>query len=211
MGSTLSKLFTTLQDVKPSTEVLSESSNIGRKRTGVPDTVEAFDDDLLVKRARSTPDNLEGAGNEINEMQDKMPSGGPTPSRSDTENGPVQQLVAMFGALVAQGEKAAASLDILISSISDDLLADVVMANIRNLPPECPESEDEEILVNTINHPAVIANDAHIKHLSLLLTNILSQSRPSPEKETGIEDGHLLSSSELEVCHLCSLFVIYAK
>ncbi len=50
----------------------------------------------------------------------------------------------MFGALVAQGEKAAGSLEILISSISADLLAEVVMANMRYLPSERPTADEEE-------------------------------------------------------------------
>ncbi|KAJ8620955.1 hypothetical protein MRB53_029484 [Persea americana] len=66
----------------------------------------------------------------------------------DGVSGPVQQLVAMFGALVAQGDKAIGPLEIIFSSISVDLLAEVVMANMRHLPPTRPkdEREDEPIL-----------------------------------------------------------------
>ncbi|GKC12456.1 symplekin isoform X1, partial [Tanacetum coccineum] len=49
---------------------------------------------------------------------------------NDDDNGRVQQLVAMFSSLVAQGEQSAGMLEILISSISADLLAQVVMANM---------------------------------------------------------------------------------
>lgn len=149
------------------------------------------------KRARSTPENLERTGKEISEGQDRVPSSG-TPSKSDADSGPVQQLVAMFGALVAQGEKAASSLEILISSISADLLAEVVMANIRNLPPESPRCEgDEELLGNMGVHLDMIGSDTHINNLSLLLKDILSQSRSSPNR---IEDLHHPVSSELEAC-----------
>lgn len=65
-----------------------------------------------------------------------------TPSNVDSEH--VKQLVAMFGALVAQGEKAVGSLEILISSISTDLLADVVMANMKYLPANLPKLEGDE-------------------------------------------------------------------
>ncbi|KAI3473144.1 hypothetical protein Pfo_030436 [Paulownia fortunei] len=188
-----------LEDEKPSIASVTEHSNAGRKRTGVLDASEFTEDDMSGKRARSTPDNLEGPGNEMSEGQGRVPSSGPTPFRSDTDSGPVQQLVAMFGALVAQGEKAVASLEILISSISADLLAEVVMANMRNLPPKSPKSEgDEEPLVNMVANPDMIGSDTHIKHLSLLLTDILSQSRSSPKKETGIEDPHHSVSSEIE-------------
>ncbi|XP_068636580.1 uncharacterized protein [Aristolochia californica] len=74
-----------------------------------------------------------------------VPSSGTPVSTRDIDSGPVQQLVAMFGALVAQGDRAATSLEILISSISSDLLAEVVMANMRFLPPTCPQSEEEAL------------------------------------------------------------------
>ncbi|KAK9168130.1 hypothetical protein Syun_000270 [Stephania yunnanensis] len=75
---------------------------------------------------------------------------GSTSSSVDGDSGHVQQLVAMFGALVAQGEKAVGSLEIIISSISADLLAEVVMANMRHLPSTCPnaEEDDEPIVAN---------------------------------------------------------------
>lgn len=177
---------------------MTEHSNAGRKRTGAPDASEFTEDDMSGKRARSTPDK--GPGNEMNKGQDRAPSSATSPL-SDTDSGPVQQLVAMFGVLAAQGEKAAASLEILISSISADLLAEVVMANMRNLPPKSPTTEeDEEPLTSMAAHSEMIGSDTHIKHLSLLLTDILSQSRSSPEKETGIEDPHRAVSSELEAC-----------
>ncbi|KAK6120262.1 hypothetical protein DH2020_045953 [Rehmannia glutinosa] len=179
------------EDQKPTIAFVTENSNANRKRAGVLDSSEFTEDDMGGKRARSTNDNSEGPGNGMSEGQDRIPSSEPTPLRSDADNGPVQQLVAMFGALVAQGEKAVVSLEILISSISADLLAEVVMANMRNLPPKSPKSEgDEELLGNMADHPDIIGSDTHIKHLSLLLTDLLSQSKSSPVEETGIEDPH---------------------
>lgn len=179
---------------------VTEHSNAGRKRTGVPDTIDGNEDDTPGKRAKSTPGNLEGPGCEISKGQDKAPSSGTTPS-SDVDSGPVQQLVAMFAVLVAQGEKAAASLEILISSISADLLAEVVMTNIWNLPARRPKSEgDEEQLICMAAHPEMIGSDSHIKHLSLLLKDILLQSTSSQEKETGTENPHHVVTSELEAC-----------
>ncbi|KAK4418934.1 Symplekin [Sesamum alatum] len=181
------------EDDKPSVASVTEHKNAGRKRTVVLDTSEFTQDDMSGKRARSTPDNLKEPGNEMSGRQDGVLSSGPTPSRSDADSGPVQQLVAMFAALVAQGEKASASLEILISSISADLLAEVVMANLWNLPPETPISEgDEEPLIDMVAYP-----DTHIKHLSLLLTDILSESSPL-EKETGTKEPHHSQTQEEE-------------
>ncbi|KAH6836652.1 HEAT repeat-containing protein [Perilla frutescens var. hirtella] len=187
-----------LEDEKPPVKSVTEHSKAGRKRTGMPDSLDVTEDDMSGKRARSSPGTLEGPGNEMSKGQDRAPSSGTT-SLSDVDSGPVLQLVAMFAALVAQGEKAAASLEILISSISADLLAEVVMANIWNLPPKRPESKgDEESLISTTANPEMIGSDTHIKHLSLLLKDILFQSTSSQDKETGIADPHLVVSSELK-------------
>ncbi|KAL6520910.1 hypothetical protein OROGR_017479 [Orobanche gracilis] len=187
------------EDEKPAISSETENMNDNRKRVPVVSTPEFAEDGMVSKRARLTPDNSECPGNATSEGQERVPSCGPTPSRLDADNGAVQQLVAMFGALVAQGEKAVPSLEILISSISADLLAEVVMANIRNLPPKSPKSEDdEELLGNMVNHPDIIGSDTHIKHLSLLLANILSQSKTFPVEETGTVDPHHSVSNELE-------------
>ncbi|XP_057808155.1 uncharacterized protein LOC131022653 isoform X2 [Salvia miltiorrhiza] len=193
-----SDMSQTLEDEKPSIKSATEHGSAGRKRTGVPDTIDASEDENSGKRAKSTPGDLDGPGNERNKGQDRAPSSGTTPL-SDVDSGPVQQLVAMFAALVAQGEKAAASLEILISSISADLLAEVVMANIWNLPPKRLKSEgDEELLTSAAAHTEMVGSDTHIKHLSLLLKDTLLQSTSSLEKETGIEDSELEQTLEEE-------------
>lgn len=84
----------------------------------------------------------------------------------------MQQLVSMFSSLVAQGEQSAAMLEILISSISADLLAQVVMANMPNLPSLPPKEEGE----NTGSYPSPQANNLY---LSAYLTDVLSRSTTS--------------------------------
>ncbi|CAA0836287.1 HEAT repeat-containing protein [Striga hermonthica] len=180
---------------KPAKLMLMEKSTASRKRAAVLSTSDFTEDDNVRKRGRSTPENSGSKANATSEGLERAH----TPSSSDADNGPVQQLVAMFGALVAQGEKAVASLEILISSISADLLAEVVMANMRNLPLRSSQSEeDEELLDDMADHPDTIGSDNHIKHLSLLLTDILSQSKSSPTEVTGTEDLHHSVSNELE-------------
>lgn len=44
----------------------------------------------------------------------------------------------MIGALLAEGERGAESLGILISNIHPDLLADIVITNMKNLPKASP-------------------------------------------------------------------------
>lgn len=63
---------------------------------------------------------------------------------ADSEMAQVQQLVAMIGAIAAQGDRAVESLEILASNIPSNLLAEVVIANIHNLPSTRPSSDDDE-------------------------------------------------------------------
>lgn len=62
----------------------------------------------------------------------------------DSEMAQVQQLVAMIGAIAAQGDRAVESLEILASNIPSNLLAEVVIANIHNLPSARPTSDGDE-------------------------------------------------------------------
>ncbi|KAM1092557.1 hypothetical protein ACFX13_020186 [Malus domestica] len=56
----------------------------------------------------------------------------------DGESTPVEQMIAVIGALIAEGERGAQSLEILISNIHPDLLADIVITNMRHLPKMPP-------------------------------------------------------------------------
>lgn len=56
----------------------------------------------------------------------------------DEDLTPVEQMIAMIGALIAEGERGVESLEILISNIHADLLADIVITNMRHLPKNPP-------------------------------------------------------------------------
>ncbi|EFJ23751.1 hypothetical protein SELMODRAFT_442688 [Selaginella moellendorffii] len=62
------------------------------------------------------------------------------PDASGYANGaglpPIQQMIQMFEALAAKGE--IASIDLLMSRLPPDTLADVVIVNMQNLPPSVP-------------------------------------------------------------------------
>lgn len=51
---------------------------------------------------------------------------------------PVEQMIAMIGALIAEGERGVESLELLVSNIHPDLLADIVITNMRHLPKNPP-------------------------------------------------------------------------
>ncbi|KAK4742576.1 hypothetical protein SAY87_000577 [Trapa incisa] len=111
------------------------------------------DDDTSVKRAKPSPSISEESSNELKKCSvfpEEHSSSQPPPSNVGGDSSAAQQLVATFAALVAQGEKATALLEILISSISADLLAEVVMYNMCHLPTEWPNANEEVSPVDTI-------------------------------------------------------------
>lgn len=56
----------------------------------------------------------------------------------DGELNPVEKMIAVIGALLAEGERGAESLEILVSKIHPDLLADIVITNMKHLPKAPP-------------------------------------------------------------------------
>ncbi|KAL1368636.1 hypothetical protein HN51_022800 [Arachis hypogaea] len=157
----------------------SVHSNLASKRAGSQNGGDlAEDEDVPIKRVKTTSDLKEPKkelGRGTTNSQDDTPSMGPKSSKGDVDNGHVQQLVAMFGALVARGEEAVASLEILISSISADLLADVVMANMHHLP--YPNSEGDDELLHDIN---IIGSDDKAKYPPSFVAGVMSLSSTFP-------------------------------
>lgn len=157
-------------------------SNFGRKRLGALDSTElSEDEDVSGKRIKSTPSVSEESAKDLDRnisgSQDDISSSGTATSRGDGDSGPVQQLLDMFGALVAQGEKAVGSLEILISSFSADLLAEVVMANMCNLPPNLPGSEGDDVsLINM----GIVGGDSRVKYPPSFIADVLSLTSTFP-------------------------------
>jgi len=171
---------------------------LARKRSG--SQIEGdLAEDVPGKRVRATIDALEEPKKELDERtisnsQDETPSNVPASSKGDMDNGPVRQLVATFGALIAQGEKAVGHLEILISSISADLLAEVVMANMQNLPPKFPNTEGNEQLQD-IN---MIGSDDKAKYPPSFVAAVMSLSSTFPPIAS-LLDAQQSVSNEIEV------------
>lgn len=165
-------MLKSFQEEKPSIKSCDAMhTTLGRKRSGVQDIGGLDDDnDVSGKRVRTASiaadESSKESSMDLSSVQNASPSGLKS-SSGDRDTGPVQQLVAMFGALlVAQGERAVGSLGILISSISADLLAEVVMANMRHIPPKRPKDEgDEESSQNMCSGASTVGNDMQAKHL----------------------------------------------
>ncbi|KAK1269550.1 hypothetical protein QJS04_geneDACA006452 [Acorus gramineus] len=55
-------------------------------------------------------------------------------SLTDRDPTPAKQMIGLIGALLAEGERGAESLEILVSKIQPELMADIVIANMKHLP-----------------------------------------------------------------------------
>ncbi|KAJ1396171.1 Symplekin/Pta1, N-terminal [Sesbania bispinosa] len=179
----------------------SVHGNIARKRSGSQIGGDLAEDDVPGKRVKTTITGSKEPKKEFDEgaanSQDDTPSTVPTSSKGDVDNGPVQQLVAMFGALVAQGEKAVVSLEILISSISADLLAEVVMANMRHLPPKYPNAEGDDEQLHDIS---IFGSDDKAKYPPSFIAGVMSLSSTFPPVAS-LLDAHQSVSNDVVKSH----------
>ncbi|CAK9233640.1 unnamed protein product [Sphagnum troendelagicum] len=93
-------------------------------------------EESLGKRMRLNP-NTNSVKPELASISSSVaePSSGNDGVVSDNSLAP---LLAYFGALIAQGERGAASVEILISSLTPDMLAELVIVNMQHLPSTPP-------------------------------------------------------------------------
>ncbi|TYH89625.1 hypothetical protein ES332_D01G276300v1 [Gossypium tomentosum] len=172
-----------IKEEKPLTKAYDAAgSNVGRKRSGTEDSSDlAEKDEVSGKRVKATPSVSEESTKELNRditvSQGDISSTQSSTRKVDVDTGPVQQLVGMFGALVAQGEKAVGSLGILISNISADLLAEVVMANMCNLPPTHPHTDTDDELLEDM---CIVGSDTQAKYPQSFLADVISLSSTFP-------------------------------
>ncbi|KAK7410423.1 hypothetical protein VNO78_01196 [Psophocarpus tetragonolobus] len=129
------------KDDQPSTQSLV-SGELSRKRPVPQDNEQlANGHETISKRVRSGPDSHSTSPAQINDSgQDLNSVNGVSPNVPvlDSELTAVEQMIAVIGALLAEGERGAESLEILISKIHPDLLADIVITNMKHLPKTPP-------------------------------------------------------------------------
>lgn len=95
--------------------------------------------EMVSKRMRYGPNSHSISPAQINDSGHDSANGlSPNFPLLDGNITPVEQMIAMIGALLAEGERGAESLEILISKIHPDLLADIVITNMRHLPMSPP-------------------------------------------------------------------------
>ncbi|KAK8705554.1 hypothetical protein V6N13_049154 [Hibiscus sabdariffa] len=116
--------------------------DLSKKRSMPQDNEELTNSfEMASKRIRSGPNSYTTPLTQINDSGQDFSSVTGSSSNfplSDDNLTPVEQMIAMIGALLAEGERGAESLEILISKIHPDLLADIVITNMRHLPKSPP-------------------------------------------------------------------------
>uniref|UniRef100_A0A5B6YLP6 Symplekin n=1 Tax=Davidia involucrata TaxID=16924 RepID=A0A5B6YLP6_DAVIN len=128
------------KDDQPSSQ-LPISEDLLRKRSMPLDNEEpTYSHDVASKRIRYGPSSNSAPPVQISDSEQDYSANGVSPKVPllDSDLTPVEQMIAMIGALIAEGERGAGSLEILISQIHSDLLADIVITNMKHLPKDPP-------------------------------------------------------------------------
>ncbi|KAF3787409.1 Symplekin [Nymphaea thermarum] len=160
-------------------EQLSSSGDFSRKRPIIHDNGRTLvPEETSPKQARIDP---------VHSSSGLAPDVGSTEghAKSSSLGGdmtPVEQMIALIGALLAEGDRGAKSLEILISNFHPDLLADIVMANMKYLPKSPPLS----------GKPAVSSTTSQTSSSSVLhqvppsSSAMLAQSSGFPSQTTAL-------------------------
>ncbi|KAI8548498.1 hypothetical protein RHMOL_Rhmol07G0277900 [Rhododendron molle] len=96
--------------------------------------------DVASKRIRRGPNSQSDPPSQKSDLVQDFAGNGVSSKVHLLDGGltPVEQMIAMIGALIAEGERGAESLKLLISQIHPDLLADIVITNMKHLPKNPP-------------------------------------------------------------------------
>ncbi|KAL9244024.1 hypothetical protein vseg_017841 [Gypsophila vaccaria] len=124
-------------------DLLSTQTPIKRKLVSLDNGVPNDGPDMAFKRVCYNSNGKE-ADLKMIELGDDTPSQGISselPLSNDAD--PIEQMIVVIAALLAQGEKAADSVDLLITRIHSDLLADIVISNMKHLPKTPPKAKQE--------------------------------------------------------------------
>ncbi|KAK2392464.1 HEAT repeat-containing protein [Trifolium repens] len=172
------------KDDQSSTQ-LPISGELSRKRPVPHDNEQlANGHDAIAKRIRSGPDSdltspaqINDSGRDLSSVNGVSPYA-PVP---ESELTAVEQMIAVIGALIAEGERGAKSLEILISQIHPDLLADIVVANMKHLPkapPPLARLENPSVtrqVASQVSQSQVIAASASMSSVQSLAASAQAQ------------------------------------
>ncbi|CAI9116080.1 OLC1v1017137C5 [Oldenlandia corymbosa var. corymbosa] len=118
----------------------SNSVDQGRKRSQPSDSEDPSNNsDTAYKRVRYGPNTHATPPMDKNDTEQEYINGMSAKGSSiDSNLTTVEQMIAMIGALIAEGERGVQSLELLVSDMHPDLLADIVITNMRHLPKNPP-------------------------------------------------------------------------
>lgn len=128
-----------MKDEQP-TNHLPSSGDVTRKRhSNTEFQVNSFD--VATKRARydvntGVPSLVQTS--DSGQSLSVNNGGSPGVPSLNSDLNPVEQMIGMIGALIAEGDRGAESLKILISNIHPEILADIVITNMKHLPKSPP-------------------------------------------------------------------------
>ncbi|KAK4742635.1 hypothetical protein SAY87_000636 [Trapa incisa] len=96
--------------------------------------------EMLSKKTRYGPNTISSLPVQTTDLMNGSLSMKEPPSVPvlDTELTPAEQMIAIIGALLAEGERGAESLELLITKMHPDMLADIVITNMKHLPKVSP-------------------------------------------------------------------------
>uniref|UniRef100_A0A6M2ESS8 Symplekin C-terminal domain-containing protein n=1 Tax=Populus davidiana TaxID=266767 RepID=A0A6M2ESS8_9ROSI len=129
------------RDDQPTSQLPVSGDQLRKRSVPMDNEEQANGHEMAQKRSRYGPNILSTTPIQINESgPDSVFDNGVSSNvhLSDSDLTPAEQMIAMIGALLAEGERGAESLELLISNIHPDLLADIVITNMKHLPKSSP-------------------------------------------------------------------------
>lgn len=129
------------RDDQPTSQLPVSGDQLRKRSVPMDNEEQANGHEMAQKRSRYGPNILSTTPIQINESgPDSVFDNGISANvhLSDSDLTPAEQMIAMIGALLAEGERGAESLELLISNIHPDLLADIVITNMKHLPKSSP-------------------------------------------------------------------------
>ncbi|XP_021717692.1 uncharacterized protein LOC110685469 [Chenopodium quinoa] len=149
-----------VKEEQSSTQLPLSGDPIKRKLLPVDNEERDNDVEMPSKRLRYTSNGRSPDLVQIHGSADDNPVINGVPSEApmvDNDVNPVEQMITVIAALLAEGERAAESLELLISQIHPDLLADIVITNMKHLPKTAPLPKQGALSSNAQNISAVSA------------------------------------------------------
>ncbi|KAK8913898.1 hypothetical protein KSP39_PZI023501 [Platanthera zijinensis] len=162
----MSRIERMSRDVQPNKDG-EPSGDSARMRSGtLSDDISSITEEMPLKRMRFTSTYFSTQPDDrASDLLDTSYSASICYSKDVST--PVEKMIAMIGALLAEGDRGSESLEILISNIHADLLADIVLETMRHLPK------------NSVSSSIVNENSRGIPQISPMVSSSNTGSPPA--------------------------------